>query len=230
MYRFAFLSIGLLLCACDPSMDLQGKDPNKYYAEHPKINKLEARSITRNVHFERGHDELEPGERNALYAELRAATPESTDSILVQMSAAQLNNQKRRQSLRKVLRSFGYTDSTLMFEPSQSLGSDDAQVVLNYSAVVPPDCPDWRLSPVTTYSNTSQGNFGCATTVNLGLMVVDPHDLVRGTGANRIDTQRNMQVMNDYRAGRIKSSTNNDSDGGSSAAASSAATNSSNGQ
>ena len=70
------------------------------------------------------------------------------------------------------------------------------------AAVVLPDCPDWRMSPVTTYSNTHQANFGCATTVNLGLMVADPHDLVRGTGAAGMDTQRNSQVISDYRAGK----------------------------
>ena len=223
MRHLVFLSAGLLLTACDPSMDLQGRDPHKYYAEHPKVNKLESRTVSRVVQFEHGKDELAPRDRNELYSALRDITPEATDTIMVQMSPAQNNNQKRRQNLRKVLRSFGYTNSALMFEPSQAVGSDEAQDVLSYSSVVLPDCPDWKLSPVTTYSNTSQGNFGCATTVNIGLMVVDPHDLVRGTGDHRLDTQRNMQVMSDYRAGRIKSSSNNGGNDSSQAAAAAAA-------
>lgn len=46
--------------------------------------------------------------------------------------------------------------------------------------LISPDCPDWRTSPITTFSNTQQGNFGCATVTNLGLMLENPRDLEQG--------------------------------------------------
>ncbi len=58
------------------------------------------------------------------------------------------------------------------------------------------------MSPVTTYSNTHQGNFKCAQVVNLGLMVADPHDLVKGTGDVPTDTERASKAVQDYHAGK----------------------------
>ena len=206
MQKFLLLIPVLLLNAC-ASADMQGRDPREYYKNHPKVNKLETRSIVRAVHFEPGASTLEPGERNALFSTLREASPEATDSIVVQTSPSQLGNKLRRASLNKNFRSFGYKESPVTFEPAQVVATDEAIVTLHYVSVVPPDCPDWKLSPYTSYSNTHQGNFGCATVVNLGQQVSDPHDLVRGTGEVGMDPVRNSQVLTDYREGKIKAST-----------------------
>ncbi|NBX03731.1 MAG: hypothetical protein EBR02_06700 [Alphaproteobacteria bacterium] len=203
MRYFALL---FLLVACSPESDLQGRDPNAYYAKHPKINKVETRSLTHEVKFARGAGALELSEKTALYQALRNIAPEASESILVQFSPAQLHNQARRNSIQKSLRSFGFTSDVLAFEPSQSLGADDARVTLSYATVVSPHCPDWRMSPTNNYSNNHQGHLGCASVVNLGLMVANPRDLVHGQGDGRMDTERNMLAIRDYRAGKTSAS------------------------
>lgn len=199
--RYSILAVGLLLSAC-ASMDMQGHDPKEYYAKHPKVNKLETRSVSQVVQFEKGQETVEPAAKNALHDALRGISPEASERIEFKLSPSQINNVARRDSLHRMLRSFGYAQTEVEYSTASQLERNEAQVVMHYVAVVTPDCPDWRMSPVTTYSNTHQGNFGCASVVNLGLMVADPHDLVRGQGSAYMDTQRNSQVINDYRAGK----------------------------
>ena len=69
--------------------------------------------------------------------------------------------------------------------------------------LISPNCPDWKTSPVTTYSNTKQGNIGCATVTNLGLMLENPRDLERGAsgGVVRPDSSRNSLAIQNYRSG-----------------------------
>jgi pilus biogenesis lipoprotein CpaD len=199
--RYCVLAIGFLLSAC-ASMDMQGHDPKEYYAKHPKVNKLEERSVAHVVQFEKGTQALEPAAKNALHDALRGISPEASERVEFKLSPSQVNNTARRDSLHRMVRSFGYAQTAVEYSADSQLGSNEARVIMHYVAVVTPDCPDWRMSPVTTYSNTHQGNFGCASVVNLGLMVADPHDLVRGEGTSYMDTQRNSQVITDYRAGK----------------------------
>jgi hypothetical protein len=71
----------------------------------------------------------------------------------------------------------------------------------NGELISPPNCPDWRMSPVTTYSNTKQANIGCATVTNLGLMLEDPRDLERGSSGGHVpaDPQRSSDAIRIYR-------------------------------
>ncbi len=73
--------------------------------------------------------------------------------------------------------------------------------------LVSPDCPDWKTSPVTTYSNTKQGNIGCATVNNLGHMIADPRDLERGSSGGNVtpDPDRSADAIVNYRTLNSKS-------------------------
>ncbi|CAN0599270.1 unnamed protein product, partial [Laminaria digitata] len=61
------------------------------------------------------------------------------------------------------------------------------KVVLGRYIVIPPDCPDWTKPADGDSANRRSSNFGCANAVNLGLMVADPGDLVRGRTAGPAD-------------------------------------------
>lgn len=69
--------------------------------------------------------------------------------------------------------------------------------------ISPEGCPDWTASPYFTFNNARQGNFGCATTTNLGLMLEDPRDLERGASGGHItpDAYRSTDVIKNYRSG-----------------------------
>ena len=72
----------------------------------------------------------------------------------------------------------------------------------NGELISPPNCPDWRTSPVTTFSNTKQANLGCASVTNLGLMLEEPRDLERGASGGRIapDANRSVDAVRNYRS------------------------------
>lgn len=205
---------GSLLAGCTSNSDMQGIDPKDYYAKHPVENKVETRNTMAMVHFEPRQTRLSGDEMDHLQAQLHGVSPEAADTIMMQMSESDMHNELRKQHLTKFMRSLGFSRASYQYEPSAALARDDVQLNIAYLAVVTPKCPDWRTSPVTTYSNTIQGNFGCSTVTNLGLMVSDPHDLVAGDGKVSPDAERNYKVISDYRSG--KASTSTSSQGGSS--------------
>ncbi len=202
MKHMALLASASLLCACDPAYDMQGRNPQEYYAAHPPVNKVETRNETHTLHFPSGAPRLSGEAIDALRSGLNDVSPTAVESVQVQFHPSQMSNQKRREHLAKLLRAMGYDRNAILFEPSGLLARDEARIDVSYAAVDAPHCPDWRTSPVTTYSNTMQGNFGCATTVNHGLMVADPRELERGSGEWLFETDRAAQVVRDYRGGK----------------------------
>ncbi|MHA1566394.1 MAG: CpaD family pilus assembly lipoprotein [Alphaproteobacteria bacterium] len=54
------------------------------------------------------------------------------------------------------------------------------RLIVGRYLVTPPNCPNWGKPSFRDPMNTTGSNFGCANQVNIGLMVADPGDLVRG--------------------------------------------------
>lgn len=199
----ALLLCSCVLSACAPEMDMQGHDPREYYEQHPIKNQVETRGVSQQLHFDSGATRLDNGEVMRLKSALHGISPMAADGVQVQMATSDYRNSTRRKHMIGVLRSMGYAKDKISFEPSSALMRNDVQVDVQYAAVIPPEnCPDWRRSPVTTYSNTTQGNFRCATETNLGAMVADPHDLVQGPSNITPDTQRSTRIVEQYRGGQ----------------------------
>jgi pilus biogenesis lipoprotein CpaD len=192
----------MVTAACAPGQDMHGQDPNAFYNANPIKNKVETRSQSHSVFFPEGHARLASQEIDALFAGLADVSPMAVESVQIQLHPSQMHNDARRTHLVKLLRSRGYAAKHIMFEPMKDVDRNGARIDVSYAAVVLPRCPDWRTSPVTNYSNVlNPSNFGCASQVNLGLMVADPRDLEYGTGDGMPDTQRTIKVIEDYRSG-----------------------------
>jgi pilus biogenesis lipoprotein CpaD len=193
--------VALAMGGCTSEWDMNGTDPKDYYAEHPIKNSLEAQTATASVHFNGGEKTLSGVKIDQLASELHGISPAAVQSVRIMLAQSDVHNHARQDYLRKLMHHMGYVPEAV-FTVSAMQERGDAHIDVNYLTVIAPDCPDWHTSPVTTYSNTMQGNFGCATEVNLGLMVADPHDLVRGTGDISPDGDRNAKVISDYRSGK----------------------------
>lgn len=224
--KYAVLILPMLLGACTSNWDMQGQDPKDFYKEHPVENKVETKYETYAVHFIPGVDRLTADDIDSLRSSLRNISPMATESVQIQVSPGDIHNAARQQHLTKLLRSFGYPEKTIMFEPSDTLGKNDMQLNIAYASVVSPHCPDWRTSPVTTYSNTNQGNLGCSSVTNLGLMVADPRDLEKGSGNVTPDSGRSLSVIQGYHsgAGATAASSSSSSSSGSSSGSSASGT------
>lgn len=223
----------LLIMACTgcaAQLDMQGYDPNEFYAKHPVKNQVEPRHVTYKASLASTKGRLTTATTSALKAGLRTAEPMATQSIEVKLSPLQAKSDARKDMITRALRSLGYVHSAVTFTPSKELRGDEAQFNATYASVVPPHCPDWRMSPVTTYSNTKQANIGCSSEVNLGAQVADPNDLVKGSGGvPTLDSERNVAIIRQYRSGQSSSESSSgssssgasgsSSDGGASATA-----------
>lgn len=217
--RYAYLAAGLfLMTGCDammlPTQDMQGHDPREYYARNPIENKIEMRHALYTARYAAGQDKLSSAALDELMQAFSDVSPDAAQSVKIHLSPAQFKNTVRRDNLAKFFRNLGYDRRAVRFESSSSVKSTEAEIDITYASVVPPRCPDWRMSPTTTHSNTRHGNIGCASAVNLGLMVADPRDLVRGEGVISPDGERNSIVIRRYREGRDPTSSDSSSSSG----------------
>lgn len=75
--------------------------------------------------------------------------------------------------------------------------------IRRYVAVLPP-CPDWSSVPAVDFNNQPMSNWSCATAVNLGMMLADPGDLVRGRDPGYADGEAAARTIEKYRKGKTK--------------------------
>lgn len=210
MQKTALYMLSLLaLAGCSSRFDMQGYDPNEYYAAHPIENRLEARRLTASVHFSDKQARLASPAIAALRAQLHEVAPAAAESVHIRIPRPLLIEETRGAHVAKLLRSFGY-NLPVTIEKSDALSPGDVLVDMAYVAVVPPDCPDWKKSPVTTYSNTPAANYGCAAAVNLGQMVANPRDLVKGQGTHLSNTELGAKAISDYRSGAAPAAASSD--------------------
>ncbi len=78
---------------------------------------------------------------------------------------------------------------------------ETVKVIVRRYVVTLPECPDWTGRPGISYANTPSSNFGCATAVNLGLMVADPGDIVAGRHPGLMDGEFVARSIERYRKG-----------------------------
>ncbi len=77
-------------------------------------------------------------------------------------------------------------------------------VVDRYLATPPRDCPDWSKPVSAGFTNTVDSNYGCATAYDLGQMVADPHDLLRGRTLGPADAADGVNGITAYRKGDVR--------------------------
>jgi pilus assembly protein CpaD len=72
--------------------------------------------------------------------------------------------------------------------------------------VTPPSCADWTKPPGLDSANRVASNLGCATEANLGLMIADPGNLVRGYSLAPADGDTLAKGIQNYRKNEWKTS------------------------
>lgn len=204
-YRLMLLTTVGLLLGCTPEHDLQGHDPLEYYKKHPVANKVETRYSSYLLHLGPG-GYAPDAELTLLREQLSAISPMAVDGIEIQLHPSQMHNAGRKSYLRRLMTDMGFNSKHIYYIAAEDVRPRDVNIQLAYAAVVSPRCPDWRPSPVTSYSNMLfTPNIGCASATNLGLMVADPRDLVQGEGGGTPDTHNTTNAVRQYRSGASSS-------------------------
>lgn len=81
--------------------------------------------------------------------------------------------------------------------------TSNISLIVGRYVVLPPNCPDLSRPTATNHGNTPDSNFGCSTNRNLGLMLADPGDLLRGRTLGPADGEALSGSIRRYRAGKI---------------------------
>jgi pilus assembly protein CpaD len=88
--------------------------------------------------------------------------------------------------------------------PLAGLPPDQAIVTVGRYALTLPRCPNWSMRDPGDFTNAPASNFGCATAVNLGLMVASPADLTGGRTLGAADGKPAVAAVDAYLDGRVQ--------------------------
>ncbi len=119
-------------------------------------------------------------------------------------AAAAQTARARANTISRVLRTRGFDPEIVLTPTVTAAGPSRVDVVVRQFLVTLPPCPDWTDRPGWNFGNQPSGNWGCATATNLGLMVADPGDLIRGAGPQPATAEPLVLSIDRYRRDEIK--------------------------
>lgn len=196
----------MLVTACAPEMS--------HWSPEQNVKRNEVRWVTfqHHVHFDDTGAELDDAERARLHRFMERHEAGYGDRILIGSRGVRATGDDVRRASRREtavaaeLRRLQLSAGLLPETPAKEIWDGSIRIVLGRYIVVPPDCPDWTKRADGDSANRRSSNFGCANAVNLGLMVADPGDLVRGRTAGPADGATAARRYKAYREGGEKKS------------------------
>lgn len=190
-----------VVTACAPEMS--------HWSPEQNVKRNDVRWITfqHHVRFPNAGVDLDEAERTRLHRFLTRHDAGYGDRILigsrgVRATGPDVRRASRRETaVAKELRKLELPTGLLPDVPAKENWDGSIKIVLGRYIVIPPACPDWSKRADGDPANRRSSNFGCANTVNLGLMVADPGDLVRGRAAGPADGAVGARRYKSYREG-----------------------------
>ncbi len=193
-------------------------------ASSPKRLEVDRAQYRHVVYFNTDRDEIRADERDRLLAFLEAVQPMNHDGISLEGHADERANDvynidlaaRRIDTVKQFLSKKGLDDSRIHASAfgerlPASPGSDEhawsrnrrVEIVLDRFVVTPPACPDWSRRSGLDFANQPHSNFGCATETNLGMMIANPKDLIRGRKLGSADGVHQAEGIVRYREGQL---------------------------
>ncbi|MBC8268512.1 MAG: hypothetical protein H8E36_07180 [Rhodospirillaceae bacterium] len=174
-------------------------------SKKPQVNQVQ---YSHQVSFAPASAELGRIEGDRLLAFLNNAQAAAKDSFYLVSgnpeTPAALSD-ARKTMVADYLSTFGVAIRTLPGDFAvKSPAGDAVNLIIRRHVVTLPGCPDWSGDRFT-YNNVPTSNWGCASATNLGLMVAEPGDLVRGRDGGYADGEYAATSISNYRKGETKS-------------------------
>jgi pilus assembly protein CpaD len=216
--------LGLGLTACSPASLQPNQNLGWLEAGSPKQLEVARAEYRHAVYFATDRAEITGFEQDRLLAFLASVQPGSRDTIRLEghadERATDLYNielaARRAAAVRTLLDEEGLAAASVTSSAfGEALPADPGsnaeawrenrrvEVVLERYLVTLPPCPDWSRQSGTDFANLPHSNFGCATQTNLGLMVAEPRDLVRGRALAPADGVHQAEGIVRYRTGKV---------------------------
>jgi pilus assembly protein CpaD len=215
----------LALCCCGLLAALAACTGPAWEGESPKQLRVDAVRHEHRVFFDTDSAELSAAERQRLLAFMRQAGPGSHAQVRLAGHADERHTEaynldlsaRRAAGVARFLRGNGYAavpiEQVAFGEsfPAAPGGGPEAwrrnrrvELATERYQVVVPSCPDWSRPSNPDFDNRPLPNLGCATATNLGLMVAEPRDLVRGRELGPADGVREAEAVVRYREDKVK--------------------------
>jgi len=201
--KFGFaLGVGLIVTLSGCADNFERWHDN----QPPKQLKVEQVHYSHDVNFAAGDDRLAVSERERLDSFLAHAQVGSTDKVYVNLEPdGERVTERRVSTVAAFLKLRGLKPASPTTGFAEGKAKDNTiQVVVRRYLVTLPGCPDWTSDTSDTFNNDVHSNYGCATVSNLGMMVADPEDLVRGRTLSPADGDYLRTSIVNYRTGKTK--------------------------
>jgi pilus assembly protein CpaD len=194
--------LGLGLGACAPSLGPQ-QNLGWIEASSPKRLEVDLAQYRHSVYFATDRSTVPASERARLLSFLETVQPGGRDSIRLEGHADERASELYNLEL-AAERNYGEAVPAVPSTgPAAWRLNRRVELILERHLVTLPACPDWSRQSGTDFSNQPHSNFGCATQTNLGLMVAEPTDLVRGRALAPADGVHQAEGIVRYRTGKV---------------------------
>jgi type IV pilus biogenesis protein CpaD/CtpE len=188
---FPFAGAALLaLSACVPAADYTE-------SEWPKAPRLDAAPAHLAVRFAPGSSRLSPDEAARLRAIAEGGGLVPSDRVVVAVAGPPALASARFDAIAAALLPYRVRATPA---PHAAPPPDYAVIRLERYLVTLPACPNWSKAAAGAgdFSNTFPSNFGCAASVNLGLTVATPADLLGGRNVGWTEAQPAAAAVSRY--------------------------------
>jgi pilus biogenesis lipoprotein CpaD len=194
MIRYGCLLAFLLaLTACAPGAAEYTK------AEAPNRLQVEGATSTVALAFSPGSARLGGGAASHLDQLVAAGAIRPADRVTVAAAGPPRLAAAREAAVARALLRWGVVAQA---QPLPAVPPNRVIVTVARYAVRLPPCPDWSEPRPNDFTNALASNFGCATSVNLGLMA-NPADLVGGRQLAPADGQPTAAAVDRYLADQV---------------------------
>jgi pilus assembly protein CpaD len=181
--------------------------------ETAKENKIDFITMAHQVHFASGAAAPAPVETRALSDFLNGIAFGYGDQVTIDAgprggnATSDVLTGRRLDAVIATLRKM-HVKAQAASRPSVdgALSRDAVVVTVGRYVVSGPNCPDRSKPEGDDFTNTTTSNYGCSTVSNLGMMVANPGDLVRGVTPGPADGEFATRGVQSYRAGTMSKS------------------------
>ncbi len=189
------LAMTTTMAACSSRTD------NWSPAQSPKVNKVNWVSFSHNVRPAKLGNGLSTAERDRLDQFTEEVSLGYGDQVVIK--TPRRHRAKTAAALARYFRARRLDPKIQVIDGNRRRGDDTMTVIVGRYVVTAPKCPDWTKPAGPDPSNRVSSNFGCASISNLGLMLADPGDLLRGRPKGPGDGVAASRLVRKYRNGNV---------------------------
>lgn len=209
IHKISILALSLAAVGC------AGEVAEWTPAESPKHNKIQRFVSAYDVHYPAHAKDFKKDEKEKLNRFLKTNVP-SPAAVLVTLEEYGGHSEGRVKDVRRELLKHGVPFDLIQVPESAWTGKDASkhgredkklsgvEVVVERYVVIPPSCADFSQQIGTATQAEHASNYGCSTEANIGMMVANPRDLLKGREHGPYDGTVMAAGVQRYHEDRVK--------------------------